>query len=55
MLRIHKSYAVNLSRVREIVRRDQGAHWQLRLQPPAGKILPIGKKYLKSLWKAYGG
>ena len=54
LIRIHRSYAVNVTKVREIVRRQRGEHWQLRLQPPVGKILPIGAKYLPALWKAYG-
>ncbi len=54
LIRIHRSYAVNLSRVREIVHRERGEHWQLRLQSPVGKILPISQSYLQALWKAYG-
>jgi len=54
LVRVHRSYAVNISRVREIVRRKQGEHWQLRLKPPVGKVLPIGEKYLRALWRAYG-
>lgn len=54
LVRVHRSYAVNTSRIREIVRRKQGEHWQLRLQPPVGKILPISEKYLRALWQAYG-
>jgi len=54
IIRVHRGHAVNLRRVREIVRRARGEHWQLRLQPPVGKILPIGEKYLRALWRAYG-
>ena len=54
LLRIHRSHAVNLRKVREIARRQHGEHWQLRLQPPVGKILPIGGTYLQALLKAYG-
>jgi len=54
LVRMHRSYAVNTRRVREIVRRKQGEHWQLRLKPPVGKILPISETYLRDLWRAFG-
>lgn len=52
--RIHRSHAVNIRRVFEIRRRDDGKDWELRLEPPAQTVLPISRTYLDGLWKAYG-
>jgi DNA-binding LytR/AlgR family response regulator len=48
-LRIHKNHAVNLDRIREIRRRKKGADWELKLEPPVNRILPISRNALKKL------
>lgn len=54
-LRIHRGHAVNLRRIREIVRRKEGREWQVRLQPPVNRVLPISRSYVAELWAAFGG
>ena len=53
-LRIHRNYAVNLLRIREIARRKQGEGWQVRLQPAVNLVLPVGETHLANLWRAFG-
>jgi len=54
-VRIHRGHAVNARRIREIVRRKEGREWQVRLQPPVNRVLPVSRSHLAGLWKAYGG
>ena len=53
-VRIHKNHAVNLERIREIRRRKIGADWELKLDPPVNRILPISRNALKMLLGAFG-
>lgn len=52
-VRVHKSYLVNPTRV-YVVRRRGARDWELKLEPPAGTVLPVGRAYLPELWAAYG-
>ena len=52
-VRIHKNHAVNLDRIREIRRRKKGADWELKLEPPVNRILPISRNALKKLLDSY--
>ena len=52
-LRIHRNHAVNLTRVREIRRRKKGPDWELKLEPPVNRILPISRNALKQLLDSY--
>ena len=45
-LRIHRNHAVNLTRVREIRRRKKGPDWELKLEPPVNRVLPISRTAL---------
>ena len=54
-LRIHRSYLVNLDRVREVrMRRGDDNDWELKLNPPVNVVLPVGRAYLAALRKALG-
>jgi DNA-binding LytR/AlgR family response regulator len=53
-LRIHRNHAVNLTRVREIRRRKKGPDWELKLEPPVNRVLPISRNALKKLLDSYG-
>jgi len=53
-LRIHRSHAVNLRRIREITLRSEGEGWQIKLLPPVNLVLPVGETYLAKLWQAFG-
>ncbi len=47
--RIHRTYCVNLDRVREIRRRRNDPNdWELKLDPPVNSVLPLGRSaYLR--------
>jgi DNA-binding LytR/AlgR family response regulator len=51
---IHRSVAVNVDRVTEIRRRPNGRDWELRLEPPVNRVLPVARGRLAALWEAYG-
>ena len=54
-VRIHRSYLVNLDRVREVrLRRGDPNDWEVRLDPPVNAVLPVSRLYLANLRKALG-
>ena len=53
--RIHKSYLVNLDRVREVrLRKGDDNDWELKLEPPVNSVLPVGRAHLAGLRRALG-
>jgi DNA-binding LytR/AlgR family response regulator len=54
MARVHRSFAINPNRVTEIRRRDNGRDWELKLEPPVNRIIPISRGRLDALGAAYG-
>jgi DNA-binding LytR/AlgR family response regulator len=50
---IHRALAVNVERVAE-VRRRGARDWELRLEPPVNRILPVARGRAEALWAAYG-
>lgn len=53
--RVHHNHAVNLGRIREIRRRRKGEDWELKLEPPVNRVLPVSRTQIGRLLKAYGG
>ena len=53
-LRVHRNHMVNLRRVREIRRRPTGDDWELKLDPPVNRVLPISRSHLEEVWQAFG-
>ena len=54
--RIHRSYLVNLNRVREIrLRAGDTNDWEVKLDPPVNAVLPIGRSYYARLRKVMAG
>ena len=53
-LRIHRNYMVNLRRIREIRRRRGRQDWEVKLDPPVNKVLPVSKGREKRLWQVLG-
>lgn len=51
-VRIHRNHAVNPGRVREI-RPDDASGWEVRLEPPVNKVLPVSRRLLARLLEAY--
>ncbi|MGB6361487.1 MAG: LytTR family transcriptional regulator DNA-binding domain-containing protein [Thermoanaerobaculia bacterium] len=53
-LRISRETAVNLRRIRDIRLRPSGRDWEVKLEPPVNKVLPVSRAALSKLWKAFG-
>lgn len=53
-VRTHRNYVVNPERVREVRRRTRGEDWELKLDPPVNRVLPVSRSALGSLWAAFG-
>ena len=46
--RIHRSYVVNLNRVLELRSRGEN-EWELKMDPPVNKVLPVSRRRLRDL------
>ena len=54
-VRIHRSFVVNLDRVREArMQRGNDNDWEVKLAPPVNAVLPVGRTYLARLRRALG-
>ena len=53
-LRVHRNHAVNLARIQEIRRRKGREDWELKLEPPVNRILPISRGQVGRLLSAFG-
>lgn len=54
MVQVHRSFAVNPDRVTEVRRRKSRRDWELKLEPPVNRVIPVGRAYAPLLWAAYG-
>jgi DNA-binding LytR/AlgR family response regulator len=52
-VRIHRGSAVNPRRVREIRPGGDGG-WEVRLDPPVNRVLPVSRRQAQELFAAYG-
>ncbi len=52
--RIHDKWCVNLRRVREIRRQRDGRDWEVVMQPPVNRVLPVSRARLTGLLRAFG-
>ncbi len=52
-LRIHRNHAVNLARIREIRRRKGSDDWEVKLEPPVNRVLPVSRGRLETLLNAF--
>ncbi len=50
---IHRSLAVNLHRVREIRSAPNGG-WEVKLDPPVNRVLPVSRRRVSTLWERFG-
>jgi DNA-binding LytR/AlgR family response regulator len=54
-VRIHRSYLVNLDRVREIrLRSGDPNDWEVKMDPPVNAVLPVGRSYLLKMKQQLG-
>jgi len=50
---IHRSWAVNLRRVREIRPAPEGG-WEVKLDPPVNRVLTVSRRRVSALWERFG-
>ena len=51
--RVHRSYVVNLNRVLELRSRGDD-EWELKMDPPVNKVLPVSRRRLPGLRELLG-
>jgi DNA-binding LytR/AlgR family response regulator len=54
LVRVHRNHAVNMRHVLEVRRRSASKGWEVKLEPPVNRVLPVGATYLARLWAAFG-
>ena len=53
-LRVHRNHAVNLRRVAEVRRRTPGGDWEVKLEPPVNRVLPVARGHEEELLAVFG-
>jgi DNA-binding LytR/AlgR family response regulator len=53
--RIHRSHLVSLAKIRFLRRRDRGRDWEVKLEPPVNRVLPVSRGALAGLVEALEG
>jgi DNA-binding LytR/AlgR family response regulator len=53
-VRVHRNHAVNLARVLELRRRDGSDDWELKMEPPVNRVLPVARGRLHDLLDLLG-
>ena len=53
-LRVHRNHAVNLARIQEIRQRKGKQDWEVKLEPPVNRVLPVSRGAVGKLLKAFG-
>ncbi len=51
--RIHDNWAVNLRRIRQIRRQRDGRDWEVVMQPPVNRVLPVSRRRLQGLLRRF--
>ena len=52
--RIHDTWAVILLRIREIRLQRDGRDWEVTMQPPVNRVLPVSRRRLTGLMRRFG-
>ncbi len=52
-LRVHRNHAVNLARIQEIRQRKGRQDWELKLEPPVNRVLPVSRDQIAKLLRAF--
>jgi DNA-binding LytR/AlgR family response regulator len=53
-VRIHREHTVNIAHVRLLRMQADGRDWELKLEPPVNRVLPIARDRLLTLRQALG-
>ena len=51
--RVHRNHAVNLARIQETRRRKGSDDWELKLEPPVNRVLPVSLGQIGKLLRAF--
>ena len=51
-LRIHTKYLVNLAHIRQIRKRKGSDDWEVKLDAPVNKVLPVSRGEVGKVWEA---
>ena len=54
LVRIHREHAVNPAHVRLIRLQSDGRDWEVKMQPPVNRVLPVARDRLAALREAFG-
>ncbi len=52
-VRVHHDHLVNARRIRAVRRREGARDWELKLEPPVNRVLPVSRHYLKDLQRLF--
>ncbi len=52
-LKVQRDHAVNLRHVREIRPARRGTGWELRLESPVNKVMPVSRRVASALFAAF--
>ena len=52
--RIHDKWVVNLRRLKEIRLQRDGRDWEVVMQPPVNRVLPVSRRRLGGLLRRFG-
>ncbi len=50
---IHRSWAINLRKIREIRPTGDGG-WEIKLDPPVNRVMPVSRRRVAELWDRFG-
>jgi DNA-binding LytR/AlgR family response regulator len=53
-VRIHREHAVNIAHVRLLRLQADGRDWELKLEPPVNRVLPVARDRLNTLRRFLG-
>ncbi len=54
LVRIHREHGVNPAHVRLIRLQSDGRDWEVKMQPPVNRVLPVARDRLAALREAFG-
>ncbi len=54
-VRIHSNHTVNPHHIRELRHRDSSTEWEVKLQPPVNRVLPVSRNRLDELLGVFEG
>ena len=53
-VRIHREHAVNIAHIRLLRLQSDGRDWEVKIEPPVNRVLPVARDRLRGLHSALG-